>query len=161
MGLADWAIVLVVLVSAFLSARQGFVKEALSLGAWVGGIVVVYLFWQPMAGLLEPYIETSEVRVGLASFMLFVMVLAVGGMVRQLLGDFVRLTGLESTDRFLGVCFGLARGILVVLVLLFALAEFTPLDEEDWWSDSRLIEELASVVNWARAQVASLAPSNG
>ena len=37
---ADWAIVAVIAVSALLSVLRGFVREAISLGAWVGAFVV-------------------------------------------------------------------------------------------------------------------------
>ena len=149
MGLVDWLILLLVGVSTLLSARRGFVKEALSLGSWIGGLVVVRFFALPMAGLLEPFIESNVARLVLACFMLFVMVLAVGGMVSQLLGDFVRLTGLVGTDRFLGICFGALRGLVIVLIILAALVWLAPgLLEEDWWNESLLIEELMRLVEW-------------
>ena len=47
----------------------------------------------------------------------------------------VKITGLRGTDRALGAFFGLARGVLVA-VLLVLLAGLTPLPKERYWRDA-------------------------
>jgi membrane protein required for colicin V production len=47
-------------------------------------------------------------------------------------------TGLTGTDRLLGMVFGAGRGAVLVALLVF-LATLTPVAEDQWWSQSRLL----------------------
>ena len=137
----DWAILITVLISTLFSIKRGFVKEALSLLTWIVALIVGRLFSTPLASLLVDYIETPGLRLTSAFVMLFVATLVVGAMVNHLLGELIRLTGLSGTDRLFGMVFGLARGLIVVVVAV-AIIRLTPLAEDYWWQESRLIPEL-------------------
>ena len=50
----------------------------------------------------------------------------------------VRKARLTGTDRAMGLVFGMARGAILVAMLVF-LAALTPLPEDDWWQASSLI----------------------
>lgn len=68
---------------------------------------------------------------------LFVLVLMAGGLVAWFLRTLIRATGLSSTDRSLGGLFGIARGVLIVGLLVIAL-QFSGMDQEPWWQRARL-----------------------
>jgi membrane protein required for colicin V production len=89
---------------------------------------------------------------GIAFALLFVLVLIAGGILGVLANRAVRGTGLTGTDRSLGVIFGLLRGALLVALLVF-LASLTPLPEEPWWEQSRLVPEFQRLVAWLLEQV--------
>jgi membrane protein required for colicin V production len=58
----DWGILAVLAISAALSLRRGFVKEALSLVSWIAAFVIARLFSGNLATLLVDYIDTPSAR---------------------------------------------------------------------------------------------------
>lgn len=146
----DFILLAIILVSALLSLWRGFVREALSLVSWVAALWVALLFFHDLADWLARWIDTPSVRdaVGFAS--LFVVTVLVGGLVSYLAGQLVAKTGLTSTDRALGVVFGIARGIVIVAVLVL-LAGLTTLPEDPWWKQSLLLAHFQDMALWLRS----------
>lgn len=149
MNWADWVIVAVIVVSALLSLRRGFVKEALSLVTWVAAFIVARVFTDNLSVLLAGYIDTPSARVIAAFAILFIGVLILGAIINKLIGMIVEATGLSSTDRLLGMVFGIARGGLLVVVIV-ALLGMTPVKQDRWWSQSQLIPHFALMEGWTR-----------
>ena len=52
-------------------------------------------------------------------------------------------------DRVLGSAFGAVRGIVLVALGVIA-GQFTGLDNDDWWVDSRLIPRVEVVADWIK-----------
>lgn len=146
MAIFDWVIIAILGISMLMSIRRGFVKEALSLATWIAAVVVARLFAGHLSVLLEGQIETASLRLGASYLILFVGTLVVGGVVNFVMGEFVKLTGLTSTDRFLGLFFGLARGSLVVLLVVAALHYLAPVKEDEWYKQSLLVPEIVVVI---------------
>lgn len=151
MNWADWAIVGILVLSALISIKRGFVKEALSLATWVAAVIVAMIFGERLAVLLIDHIATPSVRELVAFAILFIATLLVGAMVSYLIGALVRITGLSGTDRLLGMLFGLARGFVVVMALLIFLPGIIPVDQDSWWHESRLIVHFLEFETWARS----------
>ncbi len=139
MNWADWTIVAILVLSALISIMRGFVKEALSLATWVAAILIAMIFSERLALLLVDHIDTPSLRELVAFALLFIATLLVGAMVNYLISALVRVTGLSGTDRLLGMCFGLARGVVIVMALLILLPGMVPVNEDAWWHESRLI----------------------
>ncbi len=118
MNWADWVIVALIAVSALLSLKRGFVKEALSLVTWVMAFIIARLFADQLSTLLTSYIDTPSARVVAAFVLLFVVVLFTGALMNNLIGMLIKATGLSSTDRLLGMVFGVARGCILVVVTI-------------------------------------------
>lgn len=145
MTLLDWTILGILLISALISIRRGFTKEAMSLASWVAALVVARLFSDNLASLLTGWLANEAHRYTAAFIILFLATLIVGSLVNHLLGEFVRMTGLTGTDRALGVVFGLLRGIIIVVAIL-ALGRLFALDQ--FWQDSVLIPYFEPVIRW-------------
>ncbi len=148
MGAIDWVILGVLGLSTLISIKRGFVKEALSLVTWFLAIVVARLFAGQTSTLLVGYIEVPSIRIGVAYALLFFGTLIVGGLVNRLISEVVKLSGLGGTDSFLGMFFGLARGGLVILVIVAGLHYLAPVKEDGWWQESVLIPHFVSAVEW-------------
>lgn len=150
MNWADWAIVAILSISVLISLIRGFVKEAMSLLVWVSAVLVSMLFYQRLAPLLAELISTPSLRLLVAWLILFVGVLIIGGLFNYMLGKLVLATGLSGTDRLLGVIFGAARGVVVVMIALILVPNVLPVDQDPWWQKSVLIPEFLRFEGWAR-----------
>ncbi|WP_024690475.1 CvpA family protein [Pseudomonas tremae] len=145
----DWAILGIVAISALISLKRGFVKEALSLTTWIIAGVVAWMFGAGLSQYLVNYIETPSARVIASCTILFVATLLVGAMVNFLIGELIRVTGLSGTDRFLGMVFGAARGGLLVVVA-GGLLSLGPVQQDQWWQQSRLVPQFLMVADWSK-----------
>lgn len=150
MNWADWMILAILLVSSVISIYRGFVKEALSLAVWILAIFVAMWFDDRLAPLLSGVSDTPSVVHSLSFALLFVGTLIVGAMVNYLISQLVKMTGLTGTDRLLGMVFGLARGLVVVMALLIWLPHFLPVTEDPWWNESTLIPQFLSFEGWSK-----------
>lgn len=153
---ADWAIVVVVVLSALISIARGFVREALSLLVWVVAFVVAFFFSERLAPLLGNLVELPSLRYLAAFAILFVCTLIVGSVVNFLVVQLVRMTGLSAIDRLLGMMFGVCRGVLIALLILIFLPKIIPVDQDPWWQQSRLIPRVLVLENWSRETAATL-----
>lgn len=146
----DYAILAILAVSAVISIFRGFVREALSLTGWVIAFWVALTFSGNLAELLVGQIGVASVRQAVAFFTLFVIVLLLTAVAIWLAGLLVDKTGVTGTDRMLGVLFGVARGIVVV-ALLVLVAGLTPLPEDQWWQQSVFLPHFEAVATDIRA----------
>jgi membrane protein required for colicin V production len=85
-----------------------------------------------------------------AFVLLFGLTLIVGSMVNYLFYELVKMTGLTGTDRALGVVFGLARGVIIVMALLIFLPMLMPVQQDSWWQESILIPQFLLMETWSR-----------
>jgi membrane protein required for colicin V production len=75
-------------------------------------------------------------------------VIIVGAVVSWFARQLIRNSALSGVDRVLGGAFGLARGVLIVGLLVLVL-DFFELDQDDWWQAARLrpyAEQVAAAV---------------
>ncbi len=146
---ADWTLIVIISLSSLMSLRRGFIKEALSLATWVVAFVVARSFHPHVQTLLVDAIDQPVIRVIAAFCILFIGTLLVGAGINFVVGALIRLTGLTPIDRMLGVVFGLARGLILAVVVV-AVLRLTPLSNSDWWVNSVMIENLAILEQWSR-----------
>ncbi|HZI83608.1 MAG TPA: CvpA family protein [Casimicrobiaceae bacterium] len=131
----DIAVIGIVGLSTLLAFWQGFVRMAASLAAWVVGIVAAIHFSNVIGTLLPDFGESAAVRYVVAFAIILIVVLMAGAVVGFVVSRLVQAAGLGFVDRVLGAIAGLARGILVaVLVVLFA--GLTTLPKSDWWQNA-------------------------
>ncbi len=150
MGMVDYAIIGVVLVSTLISLVRGFIKEVLSLLTWVAAFAIALGFSQPASAFIPKAVDIPSARVALAFLSLFVLVLIVGGIINWAISTLVNKTGLSGTDRSVGMVFGLARGVFIIAILIL-LAQLTAMPKESWWQSSILLPQFQIVADWIRA----------
>ena len=141
--------VAIIVVSSLISLSRGFVKEALSLLTWIVAGAVAWMFGGALAQHLGEYIQTPSARIIAACALLFIATLLLGALVNSLIGELIRVTGLSGTDRFLGMVFGGARGVLLV-VLLVGLLSLAPVQQDPWWQQSVLMPHFLMVADWSK-----------
>lgn len=146
----DYFILGVILLSGLLSLWRGFVKEALSLITWIAAPVIAIFFYEDFAPWFERWVSVPSARLALAFGILLVLVLILGGLVNYLVGQLVSKTGLTGTDRALGIVFGIARGVMVVGVLVL-LAGLTQVPQDPWWQESVFLKHFVDLALWMRS----------
>jgi membrane protein required for colicin V production len=157
MTLFDLVVVAIVGLSVLLSLIRGLVREVLALAAWV----VAFLAANLLAGEVAPWfadtIPSESLRFLAGFVMVFVVVLVAGSALAMVASKLVKSAGLGLEDRLLGAVFGLARGMLVVMILVL-LAGLTSLPRQPVWRNAVLSGPLValagSVKNWLPADLA-------
>lgn len=134
----DYAVIAVIVLSALRGAWRGLVVEAFSLVGWIAAFALGARY----AGRVAPWVPAdwpggalTQWLVGFAAVSIGVILIASVG--SALLGRLTEASGLRSVDRSLGLLFGLARGVLLVLVLYVA-AGFTELPTLPFWRNALL-----------------------
>ena len=145
----DWIVVVIVTLSAVISLWRGFSREALSLAGWVAAFVLANLFATRLSAFLGGAIENPTGRYIVAWTLVFVAVLLLAGLAARLFARLVRASGLGVLDRILGSVFGMLRGLLIVIVLLFLLRQLVPPAEQQWLYRSQLVPYLDPLLDWS------------
>lgn len=131
----DFAVMAILLVSLLFGLWRGLVYEVLSLMGWPVAFVLSRLF----AGNVVPMMPGTQetMRVTLAYAAVFVAALIMWGVLAWLLSRLVKAVGLGWLDRVLGGLFGVLRGGLVMLALVW-LAGMTAVPEQPFWRDAQM-----------------------
>lgn len=148
----DTVLLIVIGISAVMGLMRGLLKEVLSLVTWIAAFILALAFgpvfsaWFPMGdaassgSLVSGLVRSDTAGLVIGFIAVFVLTLIVGGLVQWAISKLVESTGLTGTDRLLGLLFGTARGMIIVIVLLIAVRPFAA--ETDWWRSSQLREHL-------------------
>ncbi len=86
-------------------------------------------------------------RLLLAYAVCFVAVLIAGAIVAFLMRKLIEGSGLSGTDRLLGMVFGLVRGAVLVVLMVFLIG-FTPAKRDPWWNQSQLLPTFEQGAHW-------------
>jgi membrane protein required for colicin V production len=138
----DIALVAVVALSALFAFVRGIIREVIALATWIVGFIAAIAYAGDLAGMFGWLNIAPVAKQALAFGLILLAVMVVGAIVARLLAGVIRAIGLGFVDRMLGAIFGVARGLLAVVV--FALiAGVTTLPKQDWWQNSALGQPLA------------------
>ena len=152
----DWIIIAIVSISSLVSLKRGFVKEALSLAVWSIAFFLSIGLSPKLAPVFTSYVESASLRQMAAFTAIFIMTLFTGSMISYFLSTLVKATGLTGTDRILGMVFGLARGLVIIMVLVIYLPKMIPVNQDVWWQQSGLIPYFQGFEESFRAIITSI-----
>jgi len=125
-NIADWIILLVLLVSVVQAASSGFFQEAFGIAGLVFGYLIAAWQYRHLAEHFSPYISSQWLGEIAAFLAIFLGVMVLGGVLGKIVRWIVREAGLNVIDRFLGGVLGLVRGCLLVAIVLVSMTAFTP-----------------------------------
>lgn len=114
----DYAIIAVLAISSVASLVRGFVREAISLATWASALIIAFNFDDRLASLLQHYISTPVARQMTAFVILFAGTLFVGALMGSFARKLMAATGMSLIDRLLGMVFGLARAVLIIVLVI-------------------------------------------
>lgn len=148
---ADWVLLAALLVSIVIGIIRGFTREFFGLVSWVVAVVAALLLAPAALGWLEPHIATPSLRIAASYAVVFFGFLVLGAIVTAVVSTLVRKSAsLSAVDRSVGGGFGLIRGVLVGVVLVW-LVGLTPARQDPWWAQSKLIPPLEWLANGFRS----------
>lgn len=141
----DYAVLIILGLSILLSMMRGFVREILALASWVVAFFVAKAYVFELAPLLPEAIPNPSLRYLAAFLILFLATLLVCSLLAIALSQVFKRIGLSWLDRMLGAFFGLARGILIVVIFVL-LAGLTSLPQDMRWRNAMFSAPLEAAV---------------
>lgn len=150
--LADCIIVGIIAISVLISFLRGFVREAISLCVWGLAIILGLKYAGPLGNAWFTGIHSPELRYITVFIILFLVIMIVGMIISAIIRALMDKTGLGIVDRFLGVVFGFARGVLLVAMALMFI-EMSSWAHSDWMKSSYAVEKMEPLVKWLNSFV--------
>lgn len=130
MNLFDLTVLIIVGLSALLSFYRGFIREILSLGGWIVASIVTLRYLEPVTEYIRPQIGSAAVAVAVASIGLFLVTLILFSILTRMAIKFLKLEEkVGLLDNLAGLCFGIARGALIVAIGFFIMSKFFSSEE--------------------------------
>ena len=121
LNLADWFILIVLIASGIISFARGFTKEFLSLFLWIAAFIAAISLEYLATPQVNEFIGNEEISKIISYIVVFVVFIFVGGIVIKFVSKLIKWSGASGFDRFLGVLFGLTRGLIVLFVIFLLL----------------------------------------
>jgi membrane protein required for colicin V production len=152
MNITDYVVIAAIIISAVVGSMRGFLREAIALVTWIIALFVAWHFSDLIAPHLGGLLAGSPVSTWAARVIIVALLLFLGAGIGVTLAHFVRLSIFSGMDRFLGLVFGLFRGV-VLLGVFVILAQLLRQDGERWWRHSVLMPYGESIANGLRVVI--------
>ena len=152
MTIFDIAVLVIVALSALLGWWRGFMYELFSLLGWVAAYVVARMFSAQLIPYIPQALGAESLRAATAFAAVFIVVLIVGAIVAWLLARLAKFAGLAGMDGKFGAMFGVVRGVLLVLALVW-LAGLTSVPQKAWWKNAWTSKPLQQAALYAKDYV--------
>ena len=136
MNLFDWFLIAILAYSTIAAFLRGIILELFSLGGLIAGILIASWNYNRLATHLERFITTPSTAEIVSFLFLVIGVMVFSALLGRALNRTAHAIGLGVFDRILGAVFGLARGCLLGVAILMAIAAFLP--DSPWVANSQL-----------------------
>jgi len=141
----DYVVLTIIGLSIILSVMRGFFREALAILGWIAAFVVAKMYANQLVPMMPTDIPTESLRILAAFLVLFFATLLVASLLSIALSSIFKKMGLGWLNRLLGAFFGLARGVLIVCIVVF-LAGLTELPNDTRWRNAMFSAPLEALV---------------
>jgi len=148
--LVDLVVISLIGVSVLFALWRGAVREVLSLASWVIAFFAAKILSPGLAGWFAPLSNYGNVRLGAAWIAVFLVALILVSVVAIVVSGAVKSIGLGFVDRLLGAALGLARGLLIV-TLLVLVGGLTSVPQTEAWKKAVLRPTVESLGVFARS----------
>lgn len=145
MSVFDYVVIGIVAASLLLGLWRGVVGELIALAAWVLAFFVAVEFGAEIGAAVFTGIADAGMRTLAGCAAVFIGVLIVMALVRLAASGLIKALGLSVSDRLLGLFFGVARGVLIAMVLV-AIGGLTSAPRQSWWKEAMFSGPLETAV---------------
>jgi len=147
--LLDVLLLVVMLISGLLAMIRGFMREVLSIAAWIIAALVTLYAYPRVLPLASEYFSNKMVATGISVGGVFLLTLMVVTLITVRISDLVLDSRIGALDRTLGFLFGLGRGLIIVVVAFLFFAWLVPeRSQPDWVRGAKSRVVLQSTGNW-------------
>ena len=145
MTVFDYIVIAVVAASVLLGIWRGVVGEIIALVAWVLAFFAARWWGDEVANSVLNAISDPALRLVAAWVLIFIVVLMLMALLRLAIRGLLKALGLSPTDRLLGMIFGVARGLVIVLALV-VVGSMTMAAQQKWWVEAYFSATLETAV---------------
>src|SRR6195952_2677890 len=148
----DLVLLGVMLISGLLAMVRGFMREILSIAAWGAAALVTLYAFSKLLPTAKTYFNNDTVASVVVVAGVFVGTLIVVSIVTVRISDMILDSRIGALDRTLGFLFGLARGLLILVVAYQFFIWLVPDKQRpDWVNGAKSRVVLESTGNWLMA----------
>lgn len=124
----DLILIGIMLISALLALMRGFTREVLSIIAWAGGAIAAWFLLPVFKQTARTYFHPEDQWLAdiVLAAVIFIVVFIALSVLTMRLSDWVLDSGVGVLDRTLGFLFGLARGLVLVVVAYLMFVWLVP-----------------------------------
>ncbi|MBX3553957.1 MAG: CvpA family protein [Pseudolabrys sp.] len=147
--LLDVILLIVMLVSGLLAMIRGFMREVLSIAAWgIAAVTTLYAF-NKLTPVVQQYINNDIIAKVVTVAGVFLGTLLLVTIVTVRISDMILDSRVGALDRTLGFLFGLARGLIIVVIAFLFFAWLVPDNRQpDWVQSAKSKVVLQGTGNW-------------
>ena len=150
--LLDIILIGVMLISALLAMIRGFMREVLSIAAWVIAAVVTLYSYTKLLPFAKTYFNNDIVAAAVVVGGTFLGTLLIVSIITVRFSDMVLDSRIGALDRTLGFLFGLARGLVIVVVAFLFFAWLVPdRSQPEWVRSAKSRVVLQGTGDWLMA----------
>src|SRR6201981_230821 len=147
--LLDLVLLGVMLISGLLAMVRGFMREILSIAAWGAAAIVTLYSFNKLLPTAKTYFSNDTVAAVVVVAGVFVGTLIVVSVITVRISDMILDSRIGALDRTLGFLFGLARGLLIVVVAFLFFSWLVPEKQRpDWVSGAKSVWVLQETGDW-------------
>jgi membrane protein required for colicin V production len=147
--LLDVILIAVMLISAMLAMIRGFLREVLSIAAWVIAAGATLYAYSKLLPFAKSYFNNDIVAAGAVIGGTFLLTLIIVSVITVRFSDMVLDSRIGALDRTLGFLFGLGRGLIIVVVAFLFFAWLVPArTQPSWVANAKSKVVLQSTGDW-------------
>jgi len=149
----DLSLLILVLISVASGFSAGFARVTIGFVSAIVGLWLAFWSYRIPANWLKSFIPNTTADNVIGFFLIFAVVVAIGGIVAIVLSKLFNWIGLSWFDHLLGGAVGFLRGCLVAAALVAAIIAFAPSPTPAFLNESKVLPYATSLIS-AIAQIA-------
>jgi membrane protein required for colicin V production len=134
--LLDIALIVVMLISGLLAMVRGFMREVLSIIAWILAAGATLYSYAKLLPYAKQYFNNDVVATVVVIGGVFLLTLLIVSIITVRISDMVLDSRVGALDRTLGFLFGLARGLVIVVIAFMFFNWLVPDRSQPEWVKS-------------------------
>ena len=148
----DFLLLAIMLVSGILAMIRGFLREVLSVAAWAAAAFATIFLYDKLLPFAESNIGSGTLAKVAVILGVFILTLLIASIITARVSDLVLDSRIGALDRTLGLVFGLARGLLIVVVAFYLFTWFVPANNlPEGVRDAKSREGLQATGRWLQS----------